>query len=164
MIFDDQATIEVGIHLAATPDAVWAIISDPTFPAANSSELQRAEWNEHPNGEPAVGSSITGHNARDDMGEWTTQSVVTAWDPNQAFGWVAGDDPEHGAATWLFTITPEGDGVRLSQRYAPGPGPSGLKMFIDKLPDRESDIMANRVTEVARNMIANLDAVKDALS
>ena len=56
------------------------------------------------------------------MGEWETVSTVTECDPPHRFAWAVGD-PAHPSATWRFTLQPDGEGTRLEQWYADGPGP-----------------------------------------
>lgn len=156
--YQDGPTAEVSMEIAAPPSAVWAVISDPGFPVEQSEELQEARWD--PDGpEPGVGARILGRNRHDAIGEWTTTSYVVSWDENELFGWRVAD-LDAPAAEWWFHLSPTDSGTLLSQKVRLGPGPSGLSPAIEKMPDRELDIIKRRLEFHEAAMTANLDAVR----
>ena len=101
-----------------------------------------------------------GVNQREDF-KWETVSVVTQFTPPQVFEWKVGE-PDNPASTWRYELTPEGSGTRLRQFTEMGPGPSGLTMAIDRMPDKEERIIANRCEEHRRNMTATVEGIKAA--
>lgn len=149
----------VSIHVDASPDAVWAVVSDINLPAQFDTELQKAEWIEPATG-PALDAEFRGFNRHQKMGrEWDVVCRVSHCEQGRSFGWqVTGDDG--GPARWLFSMEPEGDGTRLSFDAVMGPGRSGLSPAIDAMPDREDDIVAGRLAEWAANMAKVLEGAK----
>lgn len=149
-----QASVEVRID--AEPAAVWPLVSDISLPAQFSPEFQGADWVD---GGPALGATFHGHNKHQFVGEWTTTSTVTAYEEGAVFEWTVGD-VENKTARWRFDLTPDGDGSSLRFSAEMGPGPSGLTMAIQQMPDREEEIVANRLGEWTGNMQATLDGIK----
>ncbi|MER6123222.1 hypothetical protein ABT173_11185 [Streptomyces sp. NPDC001795] len=63
-------------------------------------------------------------------------------------------------ATWRFELEPERTGTRLRQVAQIGPGRSGLSLVIERMPEREEKIVANRLAELRTNMEATLHGIK----
>ena len=152
----------VEIFIEAPPNEVWALISDPRFPSDKSKELDEAGWGEHPSGNPGVGSTIIGHNSIKQWGEWTTTSWVTEWDPERRFKWVV-HDQENPIASWVFELEAVDGGTKLTQEVTLGPGRSAISKQIHDYPEDEAEIVNQRLTWQARDMVANLEAVKAEL-
>jgi len=159
MRYADGPETEVELAINASAERVWAILSDPSFPTEFSDELQEASWGEHVGDGPGVGSTILGRNHNEHMGEWTTTSYVTEWEPGRRLAWAVGD-VEDSAGRWRFELEPAGEQTVVRQHYFIGPGRSGLSMAIDKFPDREADIIENRLNFQAGCMRANLEGIK----
>jgi hypothetical protein len=157
MRFADQPQIDVDMYVDALPDRVWSVVIDLTRMGEWSSENRGGEWVD---GEPALGTRFRGRNQREDFA-WETVSVVTQFDPPRCFEWKVGD-PDNASATWRFELSPEGNGTRLRQCAVMGPGPSGLTMAIDRMPDKEERIIERRCDEHRRNMTAVLEGIKAA--
>ena len=157
MKFADGPSVEVDTYIEATPERVWEVAVDLTRMGDWSSENKGGEWMD---GEPALGARFRGVNQREDF-KWETVSVVTQFDPPQVFEWKVGD-PDRPAATWRYVLKPEGGGTRLHQFTEMGPGPSGLTMAIDRMPEKEERIIANRCEEQRRNMTATVEGIKAA--
>jgi len=155
MRYADGPSVEVSLLIDATPEAVWALVSDISLPARFSSELQGAEWIER-------GVSFRGRNAHPAAGEWETTSYVTVWLAPSVFEYAVGDTANP-SATWRWTVEPEGAGTRLTQWMRMGPAPSGLSPAIEAMPDKEERIIARRLDEHRFNMLANLAGIKDLL-
>lgn len=149
-----QASVEVKI--AAGPAAVWPLVSDISLPARFSPEFQGADWIDDG---PALGATFHGHNKHQFVGEWTTTSTLTAYEEGSVFEWTVGD-LENKTARWRFDLAPDGEGSTLRFSAEMGPGPSGLTMAIQQMPDREEEIVANRLGEWTGNMQATLDGIK----
>ena len=155
--YADTPTVEVETHVDAPPERVWVVVSDIGLMPTMSTELQRIEWLDEPG---AVGSRFVGHNKHPAIGEWSSPAQVIEREEPRVFAWAVGD-PADPAATWRFTLEPDGAGTRLRQWVQMGPGRSGLSRAIEAMPDKEQKIVHGRLTEFEANMTATLAAVRE---
>ncbi|ALG09628.1 SRPBCC family protein [Kibdelosporangium phytohabitans] len=158
--YADKPTVEVRTWIDATPDRVWAIVSDVERMAGMSTELQSVEWLDGVTA-PAVGRKFLGRSRHESFGEWSTTSEVVDCEPGRVFGWAVGDAAEP-SAIWRFVLRPKDDGTELTQWMQLGPGRSGLSFAIDRMPDKEQKIVFVRLREFERNMTATLAHIKGA--
>ena len=93
------------------------------------------------------------------MGEWSTTSYVTEWEPAKRFAWHVGD-VDAPAARWRFAIEKVPGGSRLRYQVRLGPGRSGLTPAIEAMPDKEPLIVARRQDEHKANMQRVVDGIK----
>ena len=161
-VYADSPVVVVQILIEAPPERVWRLVSDIGLMAELSPELQEVAWldGDPEATPPAAGRRFTGRNAHPAMGEWETVSTVTECDPPHRFAWAVGD-PSHPAATWRFTLKPDGNGTMLEQWYQMGPARSGLNIAIDAMPDKEAKIVFVRMREHEAAMRHNLAEIKD---
>lgn len=155
--YADSPTTTVAATIDAPPAAVWSLISDINLPAEFSEEFQRAEWIDP---EPGIGATFRGWNQHPVVGEWDVVCTVTDFASEGAFEWIVGPDMENKSARWRFDLTPAGEGSKLSFTAEMGPGPSGLTPAIERMPDREEDIVAGRLGEWTNNMQRTVDGIK----
>lgn len=162
LAFADGPETAAFVHVEASPEAVFALISDIDLPARFSSEFLGARWLEGASG-PAVGARFAGRSRHHAVGEWETESTIVEFDPPRVFAYdVAGFEGGVGAR-WRFEIEPEAGGCRLTQRMRIGPGRSFINTAIEAMPDKESRILQRRLREHRENMEANLAGVKELL-
>lgn len=155
--YADGPTTEATQVIAATPDTLWRYVADINLPARFSTEFQGAEWLDGAT-EPAVGARFRGTNEHPRVGRWQVDVVITECEPNVVLGWeIPSDDGP--AARWRFTLEPVDGGTRVTQWCQIGPGRSGLNPAIERMPDREHDIVAGRLAEHRENMQRNLDGL-----
>ena len=155
--YADGPSTEVEIDIAAPPTTVWSFVSDINAPAAFSPEFQGAEWLDEG---PALGAKFQGRNRHDFVGEWSVTCTVTAFEQEQFFEWTVGDVNDK-TARWRFDLTPARDeGSRLRFSAEIGPGRSGLTPAIERMPEREEDIVATRMAELNTNMTRTLEGFK----
>jgi hypothetical protein len=106
----------VTVHMNATPDQVWALVSDVTRIGSYSPETFEAVWLDGGTG-PAVGVKFRGHVKRNGRGPvyWTT-CVVSTCVPGRSFGF---DVLTGGKAlnTWTYRIEPSGDGSDVTESF-----------------------------------------------
>jgi hypothetical protein len=136
---------------------VWSLVTDIDLPARFSNEFQGAEWLDGT--EPALGARLVGRNSHAAVGEWETTCTVEWFEPHRTFGYAV-NDPESPAAKWRFNLESVGQGTRLTMWAQMGPGGSGISYFIHKYPEREEEIIANRLVEWQSNMEATLAGIK----
>jgi uncharacterized protein YndB with AHSA1/START domain len=100
----------------ATPERVWALVSDVTRIGRYSPETFEAEWLDGATG-PAVGARFRGHVKRNGKGPiyWTTCTVVTC-EPDREFGFGvgSGDRPIN---TWRYRLEPTGTGTDVTESF-----------------------------------------------
>lgn len=167
--YADAPTIEDSILIAAPPEAVWQLVSDPLRAPELSDELQRVEWVDEPDPsqQDRTGMRFRGFNSHPAMGEWSVESHIIAWDEQREFAWAVAD-PDNPSAVWRFTLEPVDGGTRLTERAQLGPGPSGLSHAIRAMPDKEQKIVFVRLREweaaIARTLADVRDRVERAWS
>jgi hypothetical protein len=100
----------VTVHMNATPDEVWALVSDVTRIGEFSPETFEAEWLDGATG-PAEGATFRGHVKRNEKGPvyWTTAKVLVCDPPREfTFGVLNGDNVLN---TWGYRLEPLPDGA-----------------------------------------------------
>ncbi len=105
-------TLEVSRDIAASPEAVYAAISDVTRMGEWSAECYACEWHDGVDG-PAVGATFDGHNRHGEH-EWTTQGKIVEADPGRAFAFECSMMDFH-YSTWGYRIEPTGTGCRVTE-------------------------------------------------
>lgn len=104
--------IEISRDIAASPEEVYAAISDVTRMGEWSEECHTCEWHEGFDG-PAVGARFDGHN-RAGENEWTSQGKIVEADPGRAFSFECSMFDFH-YATWGYQIEPTETGCRVTE-------------------------------------------------
>ncbi len=104
--------IEVSRDFNASPEAVYAAITDVTRMGEWSAECQKCEWQQGFAG-AEVGAVFDGHNRNGDH-EWTTQAKVIEADPGRAFAFECSMFDFH-FSTWGYRIEPLGTGCRVTE-------------------------------------------------
>ncbi|HEY3240480.1 MAG TPA: SRPBCC family protein [Acidimicrobiia bacterium] len=158
MRFDERPTVAVEVHVEAPPEQVWPVVADIATPIRFSSELQEVTWLDDAGG-AAPGARFKGRNLHPARGEWETTSTIVACEPGRVFAWAVGD-PERPSALWRFELEPAEGGTLLRQWAQMGPGPSGVTMIIEQMPDKEEAIIERRLGEWRQNMVATVEGVK----
>ena len=155
--YADGPSTEVAVDIDASARAVWSLVSDINVPGAFSEEFERAEWLD---AGPALGATFRGYNRHPRVGEWNVVCTVTAFEPDRVFEWTVGD-VDFKAARWRLEVEPVGSSeCRLAFRSEIGPAPSGLTPAIERMPDREEDIVARRMSEHRANMLRTIEGIK----
>lgn len=104
--------IRISREIAASPEAVYAAISDVTRMGEWSEECHACEWHDGFDG-PVVGATFDGHNRNGDH-EWTTQGEVTEAVPGRAFTFECSMfDVNY--STWGYIIEPTASGCRVTE-------------------------------------------------
>jgi uncharacterized protein YndB with AHSA1/START domain len=107
----------VTVHMNASPDEVWDLVSDVTRIGRYSPETFEAEWLDGATG-PAVGARFRGHVKRNGRGPtyWTTCEVVAS-EPGREFAFqvLTGGNPTN---TWRYAIEPaKGGGSDVTESF-----------------------------------------------
>jgi uncharacterized protein YndB with AHSA1/START domain len=104
--------LEVSRDISASPDAVYAAISDVTRMGEWSAECHDCQWHEGFDG-AAVGAKFDGHNRNGDK-EWTSQGEVVEAEPGRAFAFKCSMYDFH-FSTWGYRIEPTDSGSRVTE-------------------------------------------------
>ena len=141
------------IDINAPASAIWPFLTDINLSSRFSNEFQGAEWVDDTlvDGQPVVGSSFVGTNENPSFGEFKVQSFIDTYEQDVAFGWRTSSIESPGAR-WRFEIEPNGSSSRLRYAAALGPGPSGLTIAIESMPDKEHRIIYRRIEGLHANM------------
>jgi uncharacterized protein YndB with AHSA1/START domain len=104
--------VEISRDIAATPEAVYAAISDVTRMGEWSEECHACEWHEGFDG-PVVGATFDGHN-RNGEHTWTSQGKVIEAEPGRSFAFECSMMDFH-YSTWGYRIEPIEGGSRVTE-------------------------------------------------
>jgi uncharacterized protein YndB with AHSA1/START domain len=106
----------VTVHMDASPQRVWELVSDVTRIGSYSPETFEAEWLDGADG-PAVGARFRGHVRRNGRGPlyWTTCTVLES-EPARVFAFGVGtaDRPLN---TWSYRLEPAGEGADVTESF-----------------------------------------------
>lgn len=110
----------VTVHMAASPDKIWDLVSDVTKIGLYSPETFEAEWLDGATG-PAVGARFRGHVKRNGIGPiyWTTCTVTTC-EPGREFAFAVGS-AEKAMNVWGYRLEPVGDGTDVTESFMLAP-------------------------------------------
>jgi uncharacterized protein YndB with AHSA1/START domain len=99
--------ISTTVEMKASPEAVWAVVSDLARMPEFSPELRKA----FVIGKPGVGATIVGINRRKAV-LWPTTSKVVRWEPGRAVAWRTRES----GATWVYELEPTDTGTSVTGR------------------------------------------------
>ncbi len=143
--------IEITRDMKASPEAVYAAISDVTRMGEWSLECHSCEWHDGVDG-PAVGATFDGHN-RNGEHEWTSTGTVIEADPGRAFAFECSMFDFH-FSTWGYRIEPTDSGCRVTEWTEDLRPESALEFSkqmsgIDDRPGRNRDTMSGTLERLA---------------
>ncbi len=154
----DGPGTNVSIDIDAPTAAVWALVTDVNLPARFSDEFVEGSWDSDARG---LGATFTGTNENEHMGRWSLTNTIDAFEDGATFGWavVSLDNP---GARWQFDLDAVApDRTRLTYTVRLGPGPSGLTMAIESMPDKEDRIILRRLQGLHTNMRNTVEGIRD---
>ena len=134
--------IEISRDIAATPEQVYAAISDVTRMGEWSEECLACDWHEGFDG-PAVGATFDGHNRNGDF-EWTTQGKIIEADPGRAFAFECSMMDFH-FSTWGYRIEPTDAGCVVTE-WSDDLRPESVLEFSRKTSGIDDRAERNRTT------------------
>jgi uncharacterized protein YndB with AHSA1/START domain len=140
--------------IAASPDDVYAAISDVTRMGEWSQECYACEWHNGFDG-PGIGAAFDGHNRNGDH-EWTTQGKVIEAEPGRAFAFECSMYGVH-YSTWGYRIEPIENGCRVTE-WSDDLRPESALEFSKRVSGVDDRLSRNRQT-----MSRTLDRLAAAL-
>jgi len=106
----------VTVHMSATPDKFWGLVSDVTKTGQFSPETFEAEWLDGATG-PAVDARFRGHVNRNGWGlKYHTTCRVTACEPGKVFEFAVEQNGK-ATSTWRYEIVAADDGVDVTESF-----------------------------------------------
>lgn len=107
----------VSVRMAASADAIWALVSDVTRIGEFSPETFEGEWLDGATG-PAVGAKFRGHVKRNGRPPtyWTT-CRVTECEPRKAFAFAV-QVGKRDVNTWAYHLEPSDGGTTVTESFA----------------------------------------------
>jgi hypothetical protein len=140
------------IHVAATPEQVYALVADVTRMGDWSPICKACWWDEGAG--PQVGAWFTGRNVTAER-TWETRSQVVAAEPGRKFAWEVND----GWVYWGYEMAAEDGGTRLTESWELLP--KGVAGFHERYGDTAEDEIAQRVEAAGTGIPATLAAIKE---
>ena len=100
---------EVSIHVEASPDEIYGLVSDVTRVGEWSPECQRCAWLGGATG-PAPGARFKGWNRRGLM-RWTTTCTVVTAEPGREFAF----EVDRSRMRWGYRMAADGEGCTVTE-------------------------------------------------
>ena len=147
----------VTVHINATPDQVWDLVSDVTRIGEYSPETFEAEWLDGATG-AAVGATFRGHVKRNGKGPiyWTTCTVV-ACEPGREFAFAVGPEGKQ-LNTWRYQLAAAGDGTDVTESFQLTDN-AGLRLYWKLLGWARGRTNRNGMRTTLERMKAELEVV-----
>jgi len=148
----ELTTDTVERHVEASPDVLYAILSDVTRTPERTPDIVRCEWIDGATG-PAVGARFKAINTAGKRARWSNKPIVTAADPGREFTFTR-TEPFGGTIEWKHVLTAEGPGTRVTESYTVLKPVSPFGWFIIGtlcgLKDRQTDLHNSMVSSLDR--------------
>jgi hypothetical protein len=144
----DKPTVSSSTRIAASPETVYALVSDLPRMGEFSPEATGGEW-VGGNG-PDVGVKFKGTNANGSK-KWKTMVKVTEASSPSRFAFANAVGPIT-AAEWIYEITPVADGCEVTESWVDCRGPviSFVGKFLTGVDDREAHTRSMIETTLAK--------------
>jgi uncharacterized protein YndB with AHSA1/START domain len=161
---------EASIHVDASPDRVWRLVSDVTRMGEWSPITYRCEWLGGANG-PAAGARFKGFNAMPPA-KWWTVCEITESQPGKIFEFRTMDvsfpfslgAKDREMTRWRYSFEPDGIGTKVTESYevAFTPPILDLPMRIARFIPGGSKAVDKRRARTDDGMKATLERLKAA--
>jgi uncharacterized protein YndB with AHSA1/START domain len=142
---------EVSTEIAASPDTVYAMVSDVTRMGEWSPETIRCTWLDGATG-PAAGARFKGTNKRG-VFRWSTKPEVVVADRGREFSFVTHSIGPSTRWTYRFEAAP-GGGTDLIESFESLDPPSTVITFVERrfmhITDRTADLEAGMLRTLER--------------
>ncbi|GAB3476710.1 SRPBCC family protein [Amycolatopsis cihanbeyliensis] len=164
--------LRADLPVAATPDEVYAVVSDLTRSAEWSPECKGGEWI---SGEPStVGAIFRGENLRSEevvswaplvRGTWYTESRVVAAEPGRTFRWMMlSHAKESQDSVWGFDIEAAEDGCVLVHHFRMGRATAGIHKIVEELEETARErFVADWTAKLKQDLDETLEHIRDVI-
>ena len=139
----------VTVHVDASPECVYALVSDVTRMGDWSPETHRCRWVGTEG--PVPGARFKGHNRRG-RARWSNTLVVVSAEPGHEFSFRR-DVLPCGVCDWRYSMELEGGGTRLTESYEVVKPDWRITNWFNGIllgvADRDDDLLAGMRTTLA---------------
>jgi len=149
-------TGEASVHVNASPEKVYELVTDVRRMGEWSPECRHCEWLDGATG-PTVGARFKGSN-KNGVFRWSTKPRVVTADEGREFAFVTALGAKDGTK-WTYRFESDGDGTKVTESFEMMNDMPGYINFFEKylmrIKDRRADLVAN--------MQATLERIKAAV-
>ena len=140
---------EVSIHIDASPERCYEVVSDITQMGRLSPECTGGRWVGRAT-RPSVGARFVGFNRRGWV-RWMTTNRVVAADPGREFAF----ETAGSGTRWRYRFLPEGDGTLVIEsrepvRDRPLPARAFAKLLLGGVGEHDDDLRAGMRATLGR--------------
>jgi uncharacterized protein YndB with AHSA1/START domain len=140
---------EADVTVAASPEAVWAVISDVTRVGEWSGECRGCVWVGGADA-PRPGARFKGRNRRGGL-RWSRLNEVVQADSPHAFVWrTVARAPYFDSSEWRVSLTEDGTGTRVSESFQVLTIPRLMERLVWLAMPAHRDRTADLVDDLAR--------------
>lgn len=144
-----QKSSRVDVVVAARPDKVWSVVSDPTRVGEWSHECWGAEWLDGAHA-PVPGARFRGRN-RAGWVRWSRVSEIVSVDPPREMVWRTVPTWRIPDSTeWRIQVAPDPAGTWIAQSFQVLRAPRLLDLLYARLVPRHQDRDARLVEDLQR--------------
>jgi uncharacterized protein YndB with AHSA1/START domain len=146
----------VTVHMAASPEQVWTLVSDVTNIGRFSPETFEAEWLDGESG-PALGVRFRGHVRRNGKAwlVYWTKCRITASNPGRDFAFDVIGPGGRTSVNWSYHFAPTSGGTDVTESFTLG---TSLALRLYSAIAGKSRTQTN-----VRNMQATLERIKEVV-
>lgn len=150
MVLTDVPTLEASIDIAAPPEKVWALVSDPR----NMTRWSPQTWRSflRGGGEVRQGARFWNINRKGPL-VWPTRSKVVRFEPGREIAWRVQDN----FTVWSLRLEPVEAGTRLVQSRE---APDGISAVSTRLVDLAMGGQQSFTADLTAGMTQTLNAIK----
>jgi uncharacterized protein YndB with AHSA1/START domain len=145
------ATGQASVHVSASPEQVYAMVTDVRRMGEWSPETRSCEWLDGATG-PTVGARFKGSN-RSGIVRWSTKPRVVAADEGREFAFTT-DWLGKESTKWSYCFEPDGDGTKLTESFELMNDMPGyinlLEKHVMRIKDRRANLIEAMETTLAR--------------
>jgi uncharacterized protein YndB with AHSA1/START domain len=137
-------TGEASVHVNASPEKVYELVTDVSRMGEWSPECRHCEWLDGATG-PAVGARFKGSN-RNGFARWSTKPRVMTADEGREFAFVVGFGRKD-MTKWSYRFEPDAGGAKVTESFEMMNDMPGSVTFFEKyvmrVKDRRADLVDN---------------------
>ena len=146
----------VTVHMNASADTIWNLVSDVTKIGKYSPETFEAEWLDGATG-PALGAKFRGHVKRNGRGPtYWAPCQVTSCEPGKDFGFAVGTAAKP-MNNWRYVLAESGDGTDVTESFAL-PVNAGTKIYWALLGKLRGKTNRNGMQQTLERIKAEVEA------